>query len=614
MRLALIDRPDGGGRIPLNRFTGLADHLRGHGHEVRLIDWPDVSILSPPILIGCNRALSARPLVEAHLAARTLASYHADVILAPLRGGIAQGVLMARACGEAFANARVALWCDTPSHARFATAEDGPPSLGALVADALERQALALADALITPDAIEADRFAGFSRPLQPTFKAALPAGPTTVAPRHGRASEEIEEIVFVGPIAGGSGIAEFIEAVQNLAGEGLLAARTVTFLGPMRKDVQGIGAEWLGATAASWTFPFKVLDEHRAETILQYLSTPRRLAVAIGDDPEDFELVRQSGEHHCLLLRSPETPRLVERIGDSVKAALQPVPNKTVTAAPSTDWNSLIHHIRGLPCRRPRAETTVDGITVCILHHNRLPFLETALASIPDFVRDIPVEIIVLDNASEGPSIEEDIRRRAGPRPHLRIIASPTPLPQAAARNRSLAAARFDTVLFLDDDNAYTPDGVARLATAIGTSNFDVVVTPLEIFDDDVDGDSAHAGRLVFLGAAHSAGLFFNGFGDTAMAVRRSSFLKIGGFHDPGHSYPCLDWVTLAKAQAAGLQIGVMQWSAVRYRRDTAGADLVPHKIDQEGARSLVFEVYGDAFDARLVARYAQKLQLDEL
>ena len=147
--------------------------------------------------------------------------------------------------------------------------------------------------------------------------------------------------------------------------------------------------------------------------------------------------------------------------IADHDGVHLRDTTNKTVTAAPSTDWNSLIHHIHGLPGRRPRAETTVDGITVCILHHNRLPFLETALASIPDFVRDIPVEIIVLDNASEGPSIEEDIRRRAGARPHLRIIASPTPLPQAAARNRSLAAARFDTVLFLDDDNAYTPSGV---------------------------------------------------------------------------------------------------------------------------------------------------------
>lgn len=614
MRLALIDRPAGGRISRPNRFAGLADHLRSHGHEVRLVDWPDVSILSPPILIGCNRALSARPLVEAHLAARTLASYHADVILAPLRGGIAQGILMARACGEGFANTRVALWCDTPSHARFTTVDDSALGLGVLIADALERQALALADALIAPDAIDTDRFAGLLRPSQPTFKAALPAVLPTGSQPPRRVSEEIDEIVFVGAIAGGSGIAEFIEAVQNLAGEGLLGARIVTFLGPMRKDVQGIGAEWLGATAASWTFPFKVLDEHERDAMLRYLSSPHRLAVAIGDDSEDIELVRQSGEHHCLILSPRKTSQLIEHIASSLKASLRPAADTTVAPAPATDWNGLVRHIHGLPDRRPPAEMTVDGITVCILHHNRLPFLESALASIPDFVGNVPVEIIVLDNASDGHSIKEDIRRRAGARPHLRIIASPTSLPQATARNRSLAAARFDTVLFLDDDNAYTADGVARLAAAIGTRNFDIVVTPLEIFDGDVDGTSAHAGRLVFLGAAHSAGLFFNGFGDTAMAVRRSSFLKIGGFHDPGHSYPCLDWVTLAKAQAAGLQIGTLQWSAVRYRRDTAGADLAPQKIDQEGARSLVFEVYGDAFDARLVARYAQKLQLDEL
>jgi hypothetical protein len=89
---------------------------------------------------------------------------------------------------------------------------------------------------------------------------------------------------------------------------------------------------------------------------------------------------------------------------------------------------------------------------------------------------------------------------------------------------------------------------------------------------------------------------------------------MKLGGFHDPGYDYPCLDWVTLAKAQAAGLRIGTLQWPAVRYRRDIARANMAAHKLDQEGARALVFEVYGDAFDARLVARYAQVLQLAEL
>jgi hypothetical protein len=132
-------------------------------------------------------------------------------------------------------------------------------------------------------------------------------------------------------------------------------------------------------------------------------------------------------------------------------------------------------------------------------------------------------------------------------------------------------------------------------------------------MFDPPPPGREGIAGRLLFLGDAHSAGLFFNAFGDTTMAVDRAAFLRLGGFHDPGHDYPSLDWVTLAKARAAGLRIGALQWPAVRYRRDFRRAELSANKIDQEGARWFVFQAYAGAYDSQLVARYAQKAQIDE-
>jgi hypothetical protein len=133
-------------------------------------------------------------------------------------------------------------------------------------------------------------------------------------------------------------------------------------------------------------------------------------------------------------------------------------------------------------------------------------------------------------------------------------------------------------------------------------------------VFDGGSAVDAPTAGRLLFLGMAHSAGLFFNAFGDTAMAVRRHRFLELGGFHDPGHAYPSLDWVTLAKAQARGFRIGALQSPAMRYRRDTVRADRAPHKFDQEGVRALVLEAFGDKIDGELVARYAQMLHLADL
>lgn len=51
-----------------------------------------------------------------------------------------------------------------------------------------------------------------------------------------------------------------------------------------------------------------------------------------------------------------------------------------------------------------------------------------------------------------------------------------------------------------------------------------------------------------------------------------------------------------------------------MRYRRNTVRADVQAVKLDEAGARTLVFEACGDSIDARLVARYAQKLLLLDL
>ena len=617
MRIALIDRPDAVDRpAGENRFTALADLLTAKGHDVMLLNGaPDAEIGSPPILTGLNRAVSTSPMIDAHRLARHLADLHPDLVIAPLRGGIAQGVLMARACGEAFAATRVALWCDTPSHTRFLRADDAYSGISPLIADALERQGVTFADALIVPGETKSKLPSRFVASAPPSFEATLPVASTerAVPPPHPR---EIREIVFVGGVQRSNGVGEFIEAVHRLSRDGFLADRTVVFLGVVRPDVQGIGKDWMGLRAATWPFKFKVVDERQPDAIRHYLSEYRRLPVAIGDDREDLELLQRSGPHHVGLLRlSDSSAQLTSRLETALRMALSGTPSPSQASnLDAVDWGDLVDKLAKLPIRALNRPALPVGITVCVLHYNRLHALTGALASIPDVIGENPVEVLVLDNASDGTFIEDEIRALAGPRPHLRVIRLGKPVPQAFALNLGLAEARFDTVLFLDDDNAYLPGGVARLAQAVSKGGFDIAVTALEIFDDGNVGPATTAGRLIFLGEAHSAGLFFNAFGDTSMAVHRDAFLNIGGFHDPGYDYPALDWVTLAKAQAAGLRIGALQWPAIRYRRDIARADLAANKLDQEGARSFVFAAYGRAFDAELLARYAQKLHLEEL
>lgn len=615
MRIALIDRPSPQSVSPRNRFAGIAPLLIAHGHEALLVDGAMQRAKdAPPILTGLNRAVAAEPMIEANALAHSLVELRPDMIVAPLRGGIVQGVLMARACGEEFARARVALWCDTPSATLFLRDDGLSRGMAPLIADALERQSLMLADALVMPPEANLDFLAALGIRLPPSFCATL--HPQQAArQRRSAPSSSIKEIVFAGQMTRRAGLLEFIEAMVRLSKRGLMAGRTVTFLGPIASTAHGIGKEWLGLRATAWSFPFKVLNLLDHGERQRYLDDPHRLAVAIADDPD--ELMAIDGLQVALLRGPASQPSLLARLEDALATALGDKPTGHPAQRPEIpdlDWPTLVGRLAQLPCTEgPPPRPVESGATVCILHRNRLEYLADAIMSIPDEVDGQAIEILVLDNASDIPSIAEEIRRVAGPRKSLRIVCFETSMPQAEALNRGLLEARFETILILDDDNYFSPGGVHRLVRAMANSRLDIVVTALDVFDDGVP-EAPSVGRLIFLGAAHSAGVFFNAFGDTAMAVRRDSFRQLGGFRELGYRYPSLDWVALAKAQARGLRIGALQWPAVRYRRDTSRTDASGIKIDQEGARALVLEAYGTNLDAALLARYAQKLQLEEM
>lgn len=599
-------------RGPSGAFDAAARSLAAQGHEVRLIDDRMIAGLpqEPTLLTGLNRAVAVRCMTDSHRLAHELARRPPDLMIAPVRGGIAQATLMARACGEAFADTRIALWANHPTRDRFLASDSADFDLGVLIADAMERQCLAFADALILPDrAVGAPSLPGPGLRIRTVacsrIASTAPSAPT---------GTQIREIAFIGPLQRSAGAGEFVEAIERLARRGTLGDRLVTFVGPVAESSYGLGKEWIGQKASSWPFRFAVVHEPERSRALGYACEPGRLAVSVSPDIDDLRSLRRATRHHVALPGRPMTDRhLASQLENAIALALGNVDGSEEDDG-EVDWVKLVADLTRLDV--PASPAASDSVTVCVLHYNRLRFLRQALASIPGTIDGKEVEVIVIDNASPQPDIDTAIREAAGDRPRLRILGLKEPLPQTSAYNRGLAEARSDVVVFLDDDNVFLAGGLERLARAASARTHDIVVSSLDVFDD-VDRDplaATSAGRLLFLGAAHSAGLFFNAFGDTAMAVRREAFVALGGFHDLEHDYPSLDWVTLAKAQGAGLRIGALQWPAVRYRRNTVRADIQAVKLDEAGARALVFEACGDSIDARLVARYAQKILLRDL
>lgn len=605
LRIALIEGlSTDGWQGPTHVFQQAARGLSRSGHDVTAIDASQVGSADlPPLLTAQNRATATRHILASHRLAMQLAEHPPDLIIAPLQGGIVQALLMARACGEAFTETRFALWSNAPSRDLLIGGDAQVGNLSSVIADAMERQCLSRADAIIVDGVSSLPVSLGESLNGLPRVSCRRVPGPS-----RSNSATDIQEIVLVGTFQRSSGVPEFIEAIEQLEKRGELGQRLITFVGPTDDSRYGLSKEWLGQRAARWAFRFRIVPELNREAALVYASQAGRLAVGISPYGTELDAIQARCPRHVVRLAQPMSDGdLVAGLAAAISSALNDL-GQDRSSETEIDWDGVLEGLLSQPIRAQQASRV--NVSVCVLHYDRLALLERALSSIPETINGHDVEVIVIDNATPMSGMKGRIGAVTGSRRRLKILELRERLPQAAAYNLGLATAEGDVVAFLDDDNFYVRDGLARLAAA--TSTHDVVVTNLEIFDGHVGSTSS--GRLLFLGEAHSAGLFYNFFGDTAMAVRRAAFASQGCFHEMSGEYPSLDWVSLAKAYGRGLKIGVLQWPAVRYRRDTARADIQSAKLDQAGVRALVFRSYGGRFDAVMVARYAQHLELGDL
>ena len=100
-------------------------------------------------------------------------------------------------------------------------------------------------------------------------------------------------------------------------------------------------------------------------------------------------------------------------------------------------------------------------SISIIIVNFNGGPLLAECVRSV--LASDIPVEVIVSDNASTDTSLIE-LRLACGADPRLRILENPTNLGFAKANNRALALTHNDFILFLNPDCIVQPNTLNRM------------------------------------------------------------------------------------------------------------------------------------------------------
>jgi glycosyltransferase involved in cell wall biosynthesis len=106
-----------------------------------------------------------------------------------------------------------------------------------------------------------------------------------------------------------------------------------------------------------------------------------------------------------------------------------------------------------------PGSDADPMDVSVIIPTRNRSQLLSMTLSSVLR-QRDIEIEVIVVDEAStdDTPAVLATLSD-----PRVRIIQHETPRGVSTARNRGAAEACGDWIAFLDDDDLWAPDKLAR-------------------------------------------------------------------------------------------------------------------------------------------------------
>lgn len=240
---------------------------------------------------------------------------------------------------------------------------------------------------------------------------------------------------------------------------------------------------------------------------------------------------------------------------------------------------------------------------------------LGAALRSLAD-QRLVPAEVVVVDDGSPSGDIEPIVRAS-----HVgaRLIRAPHGGP-SRARNRGVAETSAPWLAFLDADDTWEPDKLARQWQVVESSPADLAMVscnwlrPTEAARGPAAGTGGAAGTAGTEAAAAGPGpaggltryragyrqiLWRNAFQTSTALVRREAFTAAGGFNPELDGAE--DWDMWLRTAAQGLWVHVAE-PLVRYLDNPAGVSKDLMRVYRNGRLMLERYLRGEG-DPRIVA-----------
>jgi GT2 family glycosyltransferase len=263
---------------------------------------------------------------------------------------------------------------------------------------------------------------------------------------------------------------------------------------------------------------------------------------------------------------------------------------------------------IAEMACPRHFPASGDVGVSIVVCTRSRPALLRDCLEAMRS-IRYEPLEILVVDNAPAADETLDIVRQASQADPRVRYEREPRP-GLSMARNRGVAAARFDIIAFTDDDVLVDPGWPAAIAAGFAADPHAACITGLVVsgaldtgperyFDARYHwgtafrpqrydlGEHRHPARLY----PFSAGIFGTG---ANFALRRSAIEHVGAFDpllgagSPGRGGEDLD--LFLRLVLAGERICYVPAAFVWHR----------HRSDLRTVRDQIYS-YGHGFGAYL-------------
>ena len=179
----------------------------------------------------------------------------------------------------------------------------------------------------------------------------------------------------------------------------------------------------------------------------------------------------------------------------------------------------------RAVPFGSP--SDTPHMLSVVIVNFNGARFLKAALDTILASNLSVPLEVIVVDNASQDASL--DILNAY--RTRIRLICNSQNTGFAAANNQGVALASGDVVFLLNNDTLTPPDTCARLMQVLCANPTIGAIGPcLQNADGSRQTTGGLLGQWQYRKSEATSVSFLSG---AAVMMRRALYLELGGFDE---------------------------------------------------------------------------------